>query len=109
MNDYPERPVFTEKEDDAGRKYLTGYTNELTNCCVSWNGKNIVFKGQPKLNVRTGASAFGDELVIEFLIDDVYQEYDSRTNHESVEIYFPKDKGVAFLKRFIAFLEGGGA
>lgn len=104
-NDYPSSPVFTEKEDVKKRKYFTGYANKTTKAVMCFKGKNIVFSGNPKINMRLGESDFGDELFVEFLITDVEESYDSKSKTDGIEIYFPIDEGITFFEQAINYFK----
>jgi hypothetical protein len=101
----PDKFVFNRNNDIKGRLYMNGYPNILSNCNVGINGKNMAFKGKPKIFTRHGESEFGEELVFSFLIEKPITEYKINSKHNVLEFYLPKDKGIQFLKEYIAFLE----
>ena len=101
----PNQPVFTKKIDDDGRMYYTGYANKISNCVVSYDDKNMIFSGNPKINLRSGSSKFGDELFIELLCDGSVQFAPKNSWYDSIEIYFPSGFGIDFLKKFIEFVD----
>ena len=75
-------------EDKKGRHYLhfDGYESK---CVVAYNGLNSEFKGVPKMVLRLGKSKFGNELICEFKINDLIQEYPVNSKHNGVEFYLP--------------------
>ena len=105
MNGYPERPIFTKNRDSTGREYVVGYANTATNSTVTIGGRVVTLRGNPKVTWRRGNSTFGEELIIDFKVLGKVNDYPTVTPHESIEIYFPKDIGVAFLKECIAHIE----
>lgn len=101
----PDKPIFTKKTDEDKRIYYTGYTNRLSTCVLSHSGKNLIFEGNPKINLRKGNSKFGDELFIELLCSGKIKVAPKNSKYDSIEIYFPKNFGIIFLKDFINFVE----
>ena len=104
-NMLPEKPIFTKKTDDSGREYFTAYANKITNCVVSHGDKNLVLKGNPKINLRIGESVFDDEIFIELLCMGEVRATKKNSDYDTVEIYFPKGFGLDFFKKFIYFVE----
>lgn len=100
-----DQPSFAEKVDDEGRKYHTLYGNRQTKAVVSFGNKNIVYSGNPKINLRLGDSKFGEEIFFELWCDGEVKETPKRTHHDSIEIYLPKDEGIKFLKYAISHFE----
>lgn len=100
--DYPNKHIFNNIKDEKGNTFFNGYVNKETTGVLSYQGKNLVFKGNPKIVIRTGdKSIFGEELIIELKILEVIKGYKQNTNHDTMEIYFPKNEGIEFLKEFI--------
>lgn len=101
----PDKFVFISNIDDKGRIYFNGYPNIKTNAVVSFGGKNQEFSGKPKIFTRIGESDFGEELVFSFLIEGLNKEYDSNSDHKTIEFYLPKDKGIEFLEELLKNLK----
>lgn len=97
--------VCTKKEDGTGRVYHTVYANIETSAVVSAEGKNTVFKGNPKINLRKGTSEFGEEVFMEFLINKKISEYPSNTTYQTIEIYFGAEEGIKFLEDALKYLK----
>lgn len=100
-----DKPVFTKKTDDKGREYFTAYANKKTNCVISLGKNNYVVEGNPKINMRLGKSKFDEEIFIELLKVGKIKKTNKQSNYDSIEIYFPKDFGLQFLKDAIKYFE----
>ena len=94
-----------KNEDRKGNKYWNSYYKDDLNAIACFDGKNIVFKGTPKIVLRKGKSDFGDEILFQFLIKEKTKEYDSNSDHQVLEFYLDSKEGLQFLKDTIKFFE----
>lgn len=97
--------VFRTFKDSSGRKYVNCYANAETEATITVNGRVLVLKGTPKIVLRRGSSVYGEQFLFQFLVKEVKQEYDAKTEHETVEFYLPAEEGLSFLKESVQYLE----
>lgn len=96
---------FNINTDAQGRQYANCYAGDETEACVTIKGKVLVLRGTPKLVLRKGSSVFGEQFFFQFLIKEVKEEYDAKTDHQTLEIYYPHEEGLSFIKESISFFD----
>jgi hypothetical protein len=96
--------VHTAK-DDAGREYKHIRTNAFSNCVLCFRKRNMVFKGKLNISLRKGAGKFGDEVVIQFIVDELLENYEAKSPFNHIEFYLPESQGLDFLRSTISELE----
>jgi len=106
---YPKKPVYTKNQDEQGRDYYVGYSNTQGFCSINIGNKgenaNWVYEGNPKITYRKGESKHGPEIFFELLVSKFVEKRVKNTNHNSIEIYMPYEKGIEFLKRALLYFE----
>lgn len=107
LDKYPRRTVLAVKPDKNGMKYITAYANTKGVACVAFKGHKWTVRGSPKMSLRIGESSHGEEVLFELLIDDKVRPVKKaqRTEHNTVEIYMPKDNAISFLEEAIAYMK----
>lgn len=91
--------------DATGKVYKNYYFDNKTDGLLAFKQKILNFKGLPKIVIRNGSSKYGEQMIFQFLIDGEFELTDKRTKHNTLEIYFPKEAGIDFLKQVIKDLE----
>lgn len=103
--EYPDIPVFAKNIDKKGRRYFTAYSNKTSNAVIHLGDKNTIIEGNPKIRLRLGESEFGEEFVFELLRTGKITQTPKNSKYDSVEIYLPKDFGLDFFERALAFFK----
>jgi len=98
--------VQNKNKDGKGNYYRNSYLNQDAEAVICVDGKNQVFKGNPKIVLRKGASKFGNQILFQFLINKKVEEYKANSKHDVLEFYFSEKDGMEFLKDTIKFFEG---
>lgn len=98
--------IFNGNVDNKGNVYYNCYSNIPTEAIVCYGKINVVFKGNPKIVVRKGTeSVFGEQILFQFLIDNIIEKYPARSPHSVIEYYLPLKEGLKFLKDTIKYIE----
>jgi len=100
--------TLTTNKDNKGREYLVNYFGNMgdkVEACLTLNGVVYVLSVVPKLVLRRGESAFGEQIFFDFRIDEVKHEYKTSTQFQGFELYLPKDEGLSFVREWLKYIE----
>lgn len=82
--------VKTKTKDSTGRVYDKIFFNDEHNVISCVGKKNRKLRVKSNFSLRSGKSCFGEEVVLQFVVKRVMEEYDSKSGFdEHLEAYFP--------------------
>ena len=89
--------------DKTGRCFERTSFGRETICNLCYKDKIVSYKGCLRLTKRTGESVYGDEVIIDFLInnEEKPKEQLKHSKYNSIEAYLPKKEGLLLLKHFL--------
>lgn len=109
--EYPEsfdwsKPAKIEETTDAmGRKYFHIWFDVVTNSVVCIDGVNRTFEGIPQVIMRNGDSAFGNEVVLQFVIKGEKPSYNASSPYNHIEMYLPKEQAISIFEKMLKKLK----
>ena len=98
-----------EKYTDGNKRTYDHIILNDKEMVLCFDEKNTEFKGEVHIIKRSGESLFGNQILIEFLMQskgNVYPAKKSRNGFDFVEIYLKSEEAIELFKRAISLIEG---
>lgn len=96
--------IKTTTYDSDGRKYNKIFSNFFQDAIVCSNKLNHVFEVKPNIAIRIGDSDFGNQLVLQLVIQKEKEQYFAKANVSNghIETYFKiNDDTIKFFEELV--------
>jgi len=98
--------VATKTIDNKGRVYDHLFSNFNQDAVVCINGLNSSFDIRPNISIRKGVGKYGEQLILQFVIDKKIEEYKAVSKLDHIETYFKLNKEtLEFFERIVKLLK----
>lgn len=98
--------IKTTTTDSQGKVYKKIFSNFEQGAIVCQDKKNKKYSVKPNVAVRRRSGLFGEEVVLQLVINKVLEEYDAGTNSNHIETYFKiNEETIEFFEVILKLLK----